>query len=169
MCFIDSGLWCRDTTTQAASDDTLFQRRGWRGVLSFSFEVGVRQGRVTWPCKSLPGVRSPNMSSPLRSVRPEYSMSIIQSIFHLKLNIVGEKPPAFACPPMENLSYVTRPLSGPASPGSLYEIFPPLPGRSSYLRVAPTYFRPPRSLSILQNTEALSSVYSFLEPFACRK
>jgi len=33
------------------------------------------------PCKSLRGVRAPNTSSPLRSVRPEYSMSIIQTIF----------------------------------------------------------------------------------------
>jgi len=60
MCFIDSGLWCWDATTQAASDDALSQRRGWRGVLSFSFEVGMRQGRVTLPCKSLRGVRAPN-------------------------------------------------------------------------------------------------------------
>jgi len=29
-------------------------------VLSFSFEVRVRQGRVTLPCKSLRGVREPN-------------------------------------------------------------------------------------------------------------
>ena len=36
------------------------------------------QGRVTFTCKSLRGVRAPNTSSPLRSVRPEYSMSIIQ-------------------------------------------------------------------------------------------
>jgi len=82
MCSIDSGLWCWDATTQAASDDALSQRRGWRGVLSFSFKVRMRQGRVTLPCKSLRGVRAPNTSSPLRSVRPEYSMSIIQS-FHL--------------------------------------------------------------------------------------
>ena len=32
----------------------------WRGVLSFSFEVRVRQGRVTLLCKSLRGVRAPN-------------------------------------------------------------------------------------------------------------
>jgi len=70
---------------------------------------------------------------------------------------------------MENLSYVSRPLLGPASPGSLYETFQPLPARSSYLRVVPKYSRPPRSLSILQNTEGLLSVYSFIEPFACRK
>ena len=60
MCSVDSGLWCWDATTQAASDDTPSQRRGWRGVLSFSFEVDVRQGRVTLPCKSLRGVRAPN-------------------------------------------------------------------------------------------------------------
>jgi len=71
MCSIDSGLWCWDATTQAASDDAPSQRRGWRGVLSFSFEVRMRQGRVTLPRKSLRGVRAPNTSSPLRSVRPE--------------------------------------------------------------------------------------------------
>jgi len=60
MCSIESGLWCWDATTQAASDDAPSQRRGSRGVLSFSFEVGVRQGRVTFPCKSLRGVRAPN-------------------------------------------------------------------------------------------------------------
>jgi len=48
-------------------------------------------GRVTLPCKSLQGVRAPNMSSPLQSVRPEYYVSIIQSIFHLELHIVGVK------------------------------------------------------------------------------
>jgi len=61
MCPIDSGLWCWDATTQAASDDAPSQHRGWRGVLSFSFEIGVRQGRVTLPCKSLRGVRAPNI------------------------------------------------------------------------------------------------------------
>jgi len=61
MCSIDSGLWCWDATTQAASDDAPSQCRGWRGVLSFSFEVRVRQGRVTLPCKSLRGVRAPNI------------------------------------------------------------------------------------------------------------
>jgi len=91
MCSIDSGLWCWDATTQGARDDAPSQRRGWRGVLSFSFEVCVRQGRVTFPCTSLRGVRAPNTSSPLRSVRPVYSMSIIQSVFHLELPIVGLK------------------------------------------------------------------------------
>jgi len=60
MCSIHSGLCCWDATTQAASDDAPSQRRGWRGVLSFFFEVGRRQGRVTLPCKSLRGVRVPN-------------------------------------------------------------------------------------------------------------
>jgi len=63
MCSIDSGPWCWDATTQAASDDTPSQRRGWRGVLSFSFEVGMHQGRVTLPSKSLWGVRAPNTPS----------------------------------------------------------------------------------------------------------
>jgi len=63
MYSVDSGLWCWDATTQAASDDAPSQRQGWRGVLSFSFEVGVRQGRVTLPCKSLGGVRAPNTDS----------------------------------------------------------------------------------------------------------
>jgi len=91
MCSVDSGLWCWDATTQAASDDAPSQRRGWRGVLSFSFEVGMRQGRVTLPCKSLRGIRAPNTSSPPPSLRPEYSMSIIQFIFHLELHRVGVK------------------------------------------------------------------------------
>jgi len=60
MCSIDSGLWCWDATTLAASDDAPSQRRGWMGVLSFSFEVRVHQGRVTLPCKSLRGVPAPN-------------------------------------------------------------------------------------------------------------
>jgi len=89
MCSIDSGLWYWDATTQAASDDRPSQRRSWRRVLSFSFEVCVRQGRVTLPCKSLRGVRAPNTSSPLRTVRPECSTSIIQSIFLFKLHIVA--------------------------------------------------------------------------------
>jgi len=60
MCSIDSGRCYWDATTPAASNDALSQRQGWRGVLSFSFEVGVHQGRVTLPSKSLRGVRSPN-------------------------------------------------------------------------------------------------------------
>jgi len=91
ICSIDSALWCWDTPTPASSDDAPSQRRGWICVFSFSFEVRVCQGRVTLPCKSLRGVRAPNTSSPLRSVLPEYSMSIIQSIFHLELHIVGVK------------------------------------------------------------------------------
>jgi len=66
---------------------------------------------------------------------------------------------------MENLSYVTRPLPGSASPDFLYEIFPPLAARSSSPDGVPKYFHPLRSLSISQNTEALSSVSSFVEPF----
>jgi len=64
-CSVDSGLWCWDASTQAASDDAPSQRRGWRGVFSFFFEVGVRQGRVTLPCKSLRGVRAPNNRLPI--------------------------------------------------------------------------------------------------------
>ena len=64
---------------------------GARGVISFSFEIRACQGRLSLPCKSLQGIRAPNASSPLRSVRPEYSTSIIQSIFHLELHIAGVK------------------------------------------------------------------------------
>jgi len=39
LCFNDSGLWCWDATTQAASDDALSQRQGWRGLLFLFFEV----------------------------------------------------------------------------------------------------------------------------------
>jgi len=92
MCSIHSGLWCWDATSQAASDDAPSQRQGWMGVLSFSIEVRVCQGRVTLRGKSLRGVWAPNTSSPLPSVRPEYSMSIIQSIFRLELHTVGVKP-----------------------------------------------------------------------------
>jgi len=60
MSSIDNGLWCGDATTQAASDDAPAQRRGWRGVLSFSFEVCACQGRVTLPWQSLRGVRASN-------------------------------------------------------------------------------------------------------------
>jgi len=70
---------------------------------------------------------------------------------------------------MENLSYVTRPLAGPASLCFLYETCAPHPARSSYLRVPPKYVLPPGSLSSSQNIEVVSSVYSFLEPFLCRK
>jgi len=91
MCSIDSDLWCWDPTSQAASDDSPSQRRGRRVVSSFSFKVRACQGRVTLPRESSQGVRAPNTSSPLQSVRPEYSMSIIQSMFRLKLHIVGVK------------------------------------------------------------------------------
>jgi len=67
MCSIDSGLWCWDATTQGASDDASSQRRGWRGVLSFSFEVRACQGRVTLRFKSVQGVRAPNSRSRYRS------------------------------------------------------------------------------------------------------
>jgi len=60
LSFIDSGLWCWDTTTQVASDHAPSPRRGWWQVLSFSFPVRACQRRVTLPCKSLPGVRAPN-------------------------------------------------------------------------------------------------------------
>jgi len=60
MCSIVSGLWCWDATTHAASDDAPSQHLGWRGVLSFSFEVHAHQGRVTLPIKSLWGIRAPN-------------------------------------------------------------------------------------------------------------
>jgi len=61
MCSSDSGLWCWDATTQVASDEAPSQGQGWRAVLSFSFEVRACQGRVTLPCKSLPGARAPTI------------------------------------------------------------------------------------------------------------
>ena len=76
---IDSGLWCWDATTQAASDDAPSQRRGWRGVLSFSFEVRMCQGRVTLPCKSLRGVRAPNRR-PLWSVEGLCGARIVEDL-----------------------------------------------------------------------------------------
>ena len=91
MCSNHSGRWCWDATTQVASDNEPSERPGTRGMLSFSFEVCACQGRVTLPCKSFRGVRVSNTSSPLRSVRPKYPMSIIQSIFHFELHIVGLK------------------------------------------------------------------------------
>jgi len=62
MCSNDTGLWYWDATAQvaSASDDTLFQRRGWRGVLSFFFQVCVRQGKLTLAQKSLQGVHTCN-------------------------------------------------------------------------------------------------------------
>jgi len=62
ICSIDTGLWCWDATTPAASDNASSQCRAWRLVLSFSYEVCVRQGRVTLPCQSLRGVRALNIS-----------------------------------------------------------------------------------------------------------
>jgi len=94
MCSIDSGVWCWDATTQAASDAARSQRWGWRGLLSFSFEVGVRQGRVTLPWKCLRGVRAANSSFPLRSVLPEYSMSIIHFLYLFRaLHRTGKNHP----------------------------------------------------------------------------
>jgi len=70
---------------------------------------------------------------------------------------------------MGNLSYITRPLLGSVSPDFLYETFPPVPARSSYLRVAHKYSHPLGSLFIWQNTEVLSSPFSFLAPFASKE
>jgi len=62
VCSNDGGLWFWDATTKAASDNAASQRRGWRGVLSFFFEVGACQGRVTLSQKSLRGVGASNNS-----------------------------------------------------------------------------------------------------------
>jgi len=69
VCSNDRGLWCWDATTQAASDDSGSQRRGWRGVLSFFFGVRARQCRVTLSQKSLWGVCAPNSSEYPNSLR----------------------------------------------------------------------------------------------------
>jgi len=69
MCSNNSGLWCWDATTQAASDDARFQLRGWRQVVPFLFEVCARQGRVNLPQKSLRGVRAPNKKIAVTQVR----------------------------------------------------------------------------------------------------
>jgi len=116
-------------------------------VLFFSFEVHGCQGSVTLPSKSLQGVHAPNTSSPLRSVRPEYSRSIIQYNFRLKLHTVGVKTIGVCLLTAGKPIYVTRPLVGPAFPGFLYETIPPLPAQSSYLRVVPKDSHPPHSLS----------------------
>jgi len=94
MCSVDTGLWCWDATKQAASDDAPTQRRGWRGVLSFSFEVGMRQGRVTLPCKSLPGVRAPNRFPRIFILRTAFPFHKIPKLFRhfipsLNLSHVG--------------------------------------------------------------------------------
>jgi len=65
MCSIDSSLWCWDASPQATCDDAPSKCRGWKVVLSFSFEVCGCQGRVTLPCQSLRRVCAPNTSSPL--------------------------------------------------------------------------------------------------------
>ena len=141
----ESVHWCWDKTTQVASDDEPFQRCGWRGVLSLFFKVRACQGRVTMLLESLRGVSAPNTSSPLRSGRPEYSMSTIGSNFLLKLHIVGVKITGVGLSIYGKPFYVTQPRSGPASPGIFYETFPPLPACSSYLRVVPKYCHPSRS------------------------
>jgi len=89
MCSLDSGLWCWDATTQAAGGDAPSQRRGWRGVLSFSFKVGVRQGRVTLPCKSLRGVRAPNRSTgALAIARSRGSGTMLGSVLPCAVNAI---------------------------------------------------------------------------------
>jgi len=81
MCSTDGGLWYWDATTQAASDDAPSQRRGWRGVLSFPSEVRVHQGRVTLHCKSLRGVRAPNLEVPEDAAGAEpFAVEYLQSI-----------------------------------------------------------------------------------------
>ena len=92
MCSIDSGLWCWDTTTQAASDDAPSQRRGWRGVLSFSFEVRVRQGRVTFPCKSLQGVRAPNSVADGESLEAVRTVTRAEEDFKERKDLRGGGP-----------------------------------------------------------------------------
>ena len=49
LCSNDSRHSCWTATTHPASDDAPSQRRGWRGVLSFSFQAPACQGRVTLP------------------------------------------------------------------------------------------------------------------------
>jgi len=117
MCSVDGGLWCWDATTAPARDDSPSQRRGWRGVLSFSFAVGVNQGRVSLSCKSLRGVHAPNRSSPVRSVRPEYSMSIIQSVHLFRaLNRRGKNYPL--CLPTDGKPFLCHSTSlGPGISG----------------------------------------------------
>jgi len=91
LCSNDRRHWCSDATSHPPRDDAPSHRRGWRGVLSFSFQAHACQGRVTLPYDFLWGVRAPNTRSPLRSVPPDYSISIIQSNFPLALHIVGVK------------------------------------------------------------------------------
>jgi len=82
MCSIDSGLCCWDPTPQAASDDAPSQSWGWRGVLSFSFEVRPCQCRETLPCKSLRRVRVPNIIIGKNSN---------QCPMHMIINVVEER------------------------------------------------------------------------------
>jgi len=89
MCSVDSGLWCWDATTQAAGDAAPSQRQGWRGVLSFSFEVGVRQGRVTLSCKSLQGLCAPNrLTGALAIARSRGSGTILGSVLPSAVNAI---------------------------------------------------------------------------------
>jgi len=117
---IDSGLWCWDATTQAASDDAPFQRRGWRGVLSFSFEVGMRQRRVTLPCKSLQGVRAPNSLHPsfpsLSTYRaPDSSRAITRGLSSVYLPLHWKTPrrvpPMRTHLPVDAVAHRTRPFT----------------------------------------------------------
>jgi len=167
----DSRLWCWYATTHLACDDAQSQRWGWRRVLSIFIEVGVHHGRVTLAQKSCRSVCASNTSFTLRSVHPEYSMSSIESNLWLKLLPVGVKTTGGCLSTDGKPFYVTRPLPGLASPGFLYETFPPLPASqdSSFPCAVPIYSHPPRSLSTSQNTVALSALYFSLEPFPCHK
>ena len=60
-------------------------------MFSLFVEISAHQRRGTRLAESLRGVRGPNTGTPLRSLRPEYSMSIIQSHFGFMLHIVGVK------------------------------------------------------------------------------
>jgi len=89
MCSVDSSLWCWGATTQAAGDDALSQRQGWRGVLSFSFKVGVCQGRATLSCKSLRGVCAPNrLTGALAIARSRGSGTILGSVLPSAVNAI---------------------------------------------------------------------------------
>jgi len=87
---------------------------GLEGGVIFSFKVCACQHRVTLPCKSSLGVRAPNMSSPFRSVHPEYSIFFTQSSSYLELRIVGRKTTRVYLSTDEKplLCYSTSPGSG---------------------------------------------------------
>jgi len=169
ICSNYDGFSCCDTTSEAAGDDVPFQCLGPRAVLSLFFEVCVRQARATVPPKSLPQVRAPNTSSPSQSVPPAHFISIIQPVFHFKRHLVGVKCTGVYMWTNGKAFYVTRPLPCPASPGFLYETFPPLPACSSSLPGIPKYSHPLRTLPLSHSTGALSLVYFFLRPFECRR